>query len=91
VETEAKAVRMVFEIYTQQRLSINAIARLLNERRIATRRAKADGNDPRFGACCAILRIGEPLAMENRAAASATHHAPAPPAESLAESRRWRA
>src|SRR5512132_2150753 len=37
VEAEAKVVRMVFEIYTQQRLSINAIARLLNERRIATR------------------------------------------------------
>ncbi len=26
-------------------------------------RAKAAGNDPRFGACCAIPRIGEPLAM----------------------------
>ncbi len=37
VEAEAKVVRMVFEIYTQQRLSINAIARLLNERQIATR------------------------------------------------------
>ena len=37
IESEAKVVRMVFEIYTQQRLSINAIARLLNERRIATR------------------------------------------------------
>src|SRR2546426_108624 len=37
VEAEAKVVRMVFEIYTQQRLSINAIARLLNDRQIATR------------------------------------------------------
>src|SRR6266496_1597955 len=37
VEAEAKVVRMVFEIYTQQRLSINAIARLLNERQMATR------------------------------------------------------
>src|ERR1017187_10406709 len=37
VEAEAKVVRMVFEIYTQQRLSLNAIARLLNERRMATR------------------------------------------------------
>jgi len=37
VEAEAQVVRMVFEIYTQQRLSINAIARLLNERGIATR------------------------------------------------------
>jgi site-specific DNA recombinase len=40
IEDEAKVVRMVFEIYTQQRLSINAIARLLNERQIATRTGK---------------------------------------------------
>jgi site-specific DNA recombinase len=31
---------MMFEVYTQQGLSINAIARLLNERRIATRTGK---------------------------------------------------
>ena len=37
VESEAKVVRMVYEIYTQQGLSINAIARLLNEREIPTR------------------------------------------------------
>src|ERR1017187_3646037 len=37
IETEAQAVRMVFEVYTQQRLSINAIARLLNEEHIPTR------------------------------------------------------
>jgi site-specific DNA recombinase len=40
VEAEAKVVQMVFEIYTQQRLSINAIARLLNERQIPTRTGK---------------------------------------------------
>src|SRR5579862_109456 len=40
IETEAKVVRMVYEIYTQQRLSINAIARLLNERHVATRTGK---------------------------------------------------
>ena len=40
IEAEAKIVRMVFENYTQQRLSINAIARLLNERQIATRTGK---------------------------------------------------
>jgi site-specific DNA recombinase len=40
VEAEAKVVRMVFEIYTQQGLSINAIARLLNERQTATRTGK---------------------------------------------------
>jgi site-specific DNA recombinase len=39
IEAEAKVVRMVFEAYTQQGLSINAIARMLNERRIPTRRA----------------------------------------------------
>jgi site-specific DNA recombinase len=40
IDAEAKVVRMVFEIYTQQRLSINAIARLLNERQVATRTGK---------------------------------------------------
>jgi site-specific DNA recombinase len=37
IESEAQVVRMVFETYTQQGLSINAIARLLNERKIPTR------------------------------------------------------
>ncbi len=37
IEAEAQVVRMVFEIYTQQGLSIHAIARLLHERQIATR------------------------------------------------------
>ena len=41
VESEAKVVRMVYEIYTQQGLSINAIARLLNEREIPTRTGKS--------------------------------------------------
>src|SRR2546427_11516434 len=40
IEAEAKVVRMVSEIYTQQGLSIQAIARLLNERQIATRTGK---------------------------------------------------
>ncbi len=40
IEPEARVVRTVFEIYTQQGLSINAIARLLNERQIATRTGK---------------------------------------------------
>jgi site-specific DNA recombinase len=40
IEAEARIVRMVFEIYIQQGLSINAIARLLNERQIATRTGK---------------------------------------------------
>jgi site-specific DNA recombinase len=37
IESEAQVVRLVFETYTQQGLSINAIARLLNERQIPTR------------------------------------------------------
>jgi len=39
IESEAAVVRMIFETYTQQGLSINAIARLLNERQIPTRTA----------------------------------------------------
>src|SRR2546425_2505064 len=40
IEAEAQVVRLVFEAYTQQGLSINAIARMLNERQIPTRTAK---------------------------------------------------
>src|SRR5437762_3721250 len=40
VESEADVVRMVFAIYTQQRFSINAIARLLNARGTSTRTGK---------------------------------------------------
>jgi site-specific DNA recombinase len=38
IESEATVVRLVYEIYTQQELSINEIARLLNEREIPTRK-----------------------------------------------------
>lgn len=37
LESEAAVVRLVYETYTQQGLSINAIARMLNERQIPTR------------------------------------------------------
>src|SRR2546426_7639513 len=40
IEAEAQVVRTMFDAYTQQGLSINAIARLLNERQIPTRTAK---------------------------------------------------
>src|SRR5882724_6568207 len=40
IESEAGVVRMVFRMYTQQGLSINAIARLLNKRGISTRTGK---------------------------------------------------
>ena len=39
IEAEAEIVRMMFDVYTQQGLSINAIARMLNERQIPTRTA----------------------------------------------------
>ena len=40
IEHEAQVVQMVFETYTRRQLSINAIARLLNEQRIPTRTEK---------------------------------------------------
>ena len=40
LESEAAVVRMVFQLYTKEHLSINAIARLLNTRGIATRTGK---------------------------------------------------
>ena len=41
IDHEAQVVQMVFETYTRKHLSINAIARLLNEQRIPTRTEKA--------------------------------------------------
>jgi site-specific DNA recombinase len=38
-EAEAEVVRIIFDAYTKQRSTINAIARLLNERQIPTRTA----------------------------------------------------
>ena len=40
MEAEAEVVRTVFAMYTQQQLSINAIARQLNQRQIPTRSGK---------------------------------------------------
>src|SRR6266571_245683 len=40
IEAEAQVVRLVFETYTQQGLSINAIARMLSQQTIPTRTAK---------------------------------------------------
>jgi site-specific DNA recombinase len=40
IEAEAQVVRLVFAMYTQQQLSINAIARQLNRRGISTRTGK---------------------------------------------------
>src|ERR1700680_4875478 len=43
IDHEAQVVRTVFETYTQQGLSINAIARMMNERQAPTRTARARG------------------------------------------------
>ncbi len=40
-EAEAKVVRLVFETYTQQGMSLHALARMLNERQIPTRSSQA--------------------------------------------------
>ena len=37
LESEAAVVRLVYEAYTRQGLSINAIARMLNERQVPTK------------------------------------------------------
>lgn len=62
IEAEAKVVQMVFEIYTQQGLSINAIGRLLNKRQIA-RTGRAAWNGPPFGVTFATPPIVEPYAV----------------------------
>ena len=41
METEAEAVRLVFQTYIEQAASINAITRMLNERQIPTRKGSA--------------------------------------------------
>jgi site-specific DNA recombinase len=66
VEAEVKVVRMVFEIYTQQGLSINAIARLLNERRIATRTGKGRWERSTVWGMLRNPGIEAPLAMARR-------------------------
>src|SRR6516225_10263627 len=75
IEPEAAVVRRVYEMYKQQGLSINAIARLLNEEQIATRRGRLAGSDPRFGGCCATRPTGASLLWEDRTAAATAHHA----------------
>ena len=59
-------MRMVYEIYTEQGLSINAIARLLNERQIPTRTGKSRWERSRSGAYCAIRHIVERPATARR-------------------------
>jgi site-specific DNA recombinase len=67
IEAEAQVVRLVFEAYTQQGLSINAIARMLNQRQIPTRTAKTRWErDRRCGGSYAIRRIKAKRVMARR-------------------------
>src|SRR6202162_1628765 len=52
IEAEAEVVRLVYEAYTQQGLSIGAIAGLLNQREVPTRTQHTGGNAPPSGGCC---------------------------------------
>ena len=54
-------------MYTQQQLSINAMARQLNQRQILTRSERLAGGTKRYGICCAIRLTEERLAMAKRA------------------------
>jgi site-specific DNA recombinase len=55
IAAEAEIVRLMFEKYTLGDLSIGAVARMLCEKGVPTRR-----NDPRYGGCCEILPTREP-------------------------------
>ena len=67
IEAEAGVVRMVYECYTAQGVSIGAIARLLNERGRADAQADARaGSDRRSGRCCAIRPTGARPASARR-------------------------
>ena len=75
IETEAQVVRTVFEVYTQQRLSINAIARLLNERRISdTQRDHAMGAVDSVGHAAQPCLLWEGLLRKNRAPTTSAHY-----------------
>ena len=54
VENQARIVRMVYELYTVQGLSIGAITRHLNGQRISLAKGSAAGSDRHCGPCCAI-------------------------------------
>ncbi len=55
-EEQARVVRRMFELYVAQSLSINAIARLLNEQAIPTCKDAGAGSGRQSGVCCAIRR-----------------------------------
>jgi DNA invertase Pin-like site-specific DNA recombinase len=56
VETEAEVVRLIFDAYTRQGLSLGAIAGYSTNARCRRGRDIADGNVPPFGRCCITQR-----------------------------------
>jgi len=78
IEVEADVVRLVFQTYIEQGVSINAITRLLNERRIPTRKVIARWER---STVWAVLRIqptqGERASARPNSTAAAHHTATA--------------
>jgi site-specific DNA recombinase len=67
VEAEAQVVRWVFEMYTQQQLSLNAMARQLNQRQILTRSGKVGWRRQTIWHMLRIRLTEERLVMAKRA------------------------
>lgn len=67
LETEARVVRRVYEMYTVEGLSIGEITRRINAESILTRKASALGTLDRLGGCCATPPIEVLLASARRA------------------------
>ena len=80
---------MVFEIYTQQGLSIKAIARLLNQRQVVTQTGKGRWERSTVWGMLRNPAEGGRLLWQNRTAAPTTCHAPSATTKSLPEPRRW--
>src|ERR1700693_5719679 len=77
VESEAEVVRLIFDAYTRQGLSIGAIAGLLNQREVPTRTQHTGGNAPPSGGCCTtrLTRDGRTMAKPSFVLASGSRAA----------------
>ena len=77
IDAEAEVVRLVFDTYTKEGLSINAITRLLNDRRIPTRTGSSRWNGLRCGPCCAtrLIKAKHASARQSYVRGSASHAA----------------
>ena len=89
IEAEAKVVRMVFEIYTQEGLSINAIARFLNARQIPTRTGKGRWERSTVWHAAQSRLSGNCMLRQNRNAAQATRHAASASTKRFTQPRLW--